>query len=83
MGRNGSNNGIVLSKAPKSYGSLPYYLMMLFGKYGLSMSISDVTLTQYLNIPNFRPEKGVLAPEGKRPRVGSGHHKLVMAHGIG
>ena len=44
------------------YGSLPYYLLMLSAKYGFSMSISDVTLTQYLNIPNFRPEKGVLAP---------------------
>ena len=54
--------------------------MMLSAKYGFSMSISDVTLTQYLNIPNFRPEKGV---EGKRPRFGSGYYKLVMAHGIG
>ena len=36
--------------------------MMLSAKYGFSMSISYVTLTQYLNIPKFRPEKGVLAP---------------------
>ena len=40
--------------------------MMLSAKYGFSMSISDVTLTQYLNIPNFRPEKGVLAPSGQK-----------------
>ena len=39
------------------------------------------TIFEY--IPNFRPEKRVLAPEGKRPRVGNGHCKLAMAHGIG
>ena len=57
--------------------------MMLSAKYGLSMSISDVTPTQYLNIPNCMPGKGFWPPEGKRPRVGSGRYKLVMAHGIG
>ena len=57
---------------------------MLPAKYGVSMSISDVTVTQYLNIPNFRPEKVFFGPpEGKRPRVESGHYKLAMAHGIG
>ena len=44
------------------YGCLSYNLMMLSAKYDISMSISDVTLTQYLNIPNVSPEKGVLAP---------------------
>ena len=57
---------------------------MLPAKYGVSMSISDVTVTQYLNIPNFRPEQFFFGPpEGKRPRVESGHYKLAMAHGIG
>ena len=30
--------------------------------WGVFMSISDVTVTQYLNIPNFRPEKGGFGP---------------------
>ena len=56
---------------------------MLSAKYGVSMSISDVTVTPYLIIPNFRPEKVFLPPESKRPRVESGHYKFAMAHGIG
>ena len=44
------------------HSGLPYYLKMLSAKYGVSVSISDVTVTQYLNIPNVRPEKGVLGP---------------------
>ena len=48
------------------------------------MSICDVTVTQYLNIPNCRPEKFFFGPpEGERSRVGSGHYKLAMAHSIG
>ena len=39
--------------------------------------------SQYVNIPNFRPELFFWPPEGKRPRVESGHYKLAMAHGIG
>ena len=42
---------------------------MLSAKYGVSMSISDVTVTDYLNIPNFRPEHVFLPHEGKRHRV--------------
>ena len=80
----GRNYGIGLRKAPKSYTVVfPYYLVMFSAKCGVSMSNSDVTVTQYLNIPNFRPEKFFWPPEGKRPRVGSGHYKLAMAHGIG
>ena len=45
------------------------------------MSISNVIVTQYLNIPNFSQKVFFLPPEGKRPRVG--HYKLAMAHGIG
>ena len=53
------------------YGSLPYYLKMLSAKYGVSMYISDVTVTQYLNIPNFRPEKGGFGPlRAKGPELG-------------
>ena len=44
------------------YGSVPYYLEMFYAKYGVSMSIFDVTVTQYLNIPNFRSAKFCLAP---------------------
>ena len=50
---------------------LPYYLKMLFAKYGVSMSISDVSVTTYLNIPNLRPEKGGLGPlRAKGPELG-------------
>jgi len=45
----------------------------------VSVSIFDVTVTQYLNIPHFRPEKeGFWSPEDKRPRVGSGHYHLIL-----
>ena len=39
---------------------------MLPAKYSVSMSISDVTVTQYLNIPNFTPEKFVFGPLGAK-----------------
>ena len=46
-------------------------MKMLFAKYGVSMSSFDVTVTQYLNIPNFRPEKGDFGPlRAKGPEVG-------------
>ena len=31
-------------------------------KYGVSMSIFDVTVIQYLSIPNVKPEKGGFGP---------------------
>ena len=44
---------------------------MLSTKYGVSMSIFDVTVTHYLNIPNFRPEEGFCAPlRAKGPEMG-------------
>ena len=44
---------------------------MLSAKYGVSMSISDAAVTQYLNIPNFRPEKGGFGPlRAKGPELG-------------
>ena len=75
LGHNDSNYGIL-------YGSLPYYIKTLSAKYGVSMSISHVTVTQFLNIPNVSPQRCFWPPEGKRPRVGNGHYKLAMAHGI-
>ena len=46
-------------------------MKMFTAKYGVSMSIFDVTVTQYLNIPNFRPEKGGFGPlRAKGPELG-------------
>ena len=56
---------------------------MLSAKDGVSMSFSDVTEIQYLNIPNFRPEKDFFCTlKAKWPQVRSGHYKLAIAHGI-
>ena len=44
---------------------------MLSAKYGVSMSVSDATVTQYLNIPNCRPEKRFFGPlRAKGPDLG-------------
>ena len=46
-------------------------MKMLSAKYGVSISICDVTVTQYLNIPNCRPEKGGFDPlRAKGPELG-------------
>ena len=51
---------------------LPRYLKLLSAKYGVSMSISDFTVIQYLNTPNFKPDKfffGNLRAKGPELRV--------------
>ena len=53
---------LVCGKPLNLLSSFSYYLKMPSAKYGVSMSISDVTVAQYLNISTFRPEKGVLDP---------------------
>ena len=46
-------------------------MKMLSAKYGVSMSIFEVTVTQYMNIPNCRPEKGGFGPlRAKGPELG-------------
>ena len=39
---------------------------MLFARYDVPVSISYVTVAQYLIIPNFRPEKVFLSPWGRK-----------------
>ena len=50
--------------------------MMLFAKYGFSMSISDVTLTQYLKLTGNGSEKN-LAGNILRPGPGSRRYNLL------
>ena len=52
---------------------------MLSAIFRVSTSISGPIVTTYLKLLHFKPEKGVLAPEALRPRVGSGHYELAMA----
>jgi len=63
LGHNDSNYGIL-------YGSLPYYIKTLSAKYGVSMSISHVTVTQFLNIPNVSPQKFFGPLKEKGPELG-------------
>ena len=46
-------------------------MKMLSAKCGISMSICDVTVISYLNVPNCRPEKRGFDPlRAKDPELG-------------
>ena len=53
---------------------LPLYLKILFAKLFVSKGMFGPTVTKYLNLLHFKPEK--------RTRVGSGHYDLVKVHCI-